>query len=247
LAAVRAAGASAVASHFSAAALHGLIDPEPDRYPEVTVLGRCAPRHPGIRAHRTSSLDRIDRITVTGVPATSVARTLLDLAAHVSEDGLRSLVRRAQGQRLVNTEQLGRALLRLGPRRGSRKLATVIATGPAPTASLLEDVVLDLMLRGGLEHPDVNRPLIVGGRRVIPDFRWARQRLIVEADGAAWHETAISREADSERQALLEASGERVVRITWGQAVTEPARTLTRLRAAGAPLAESAVSRRDDD
>ena len=50
-----------------------------------------------------------------------------------------------------------------------------------------------------------------------------------------WHDHPIAREDDAQRQALLEASGERVLRVTWAQAVGEPERTLERLRAAGAP------------
>jgi hypothetical protein len=34
-----------------------------------------------------------------------------------------------------------------------------------------EDVVLDLLLDAGFEHPDVNKPMVVDGR-VVPDFRW---------------------------------------------------------------------------
>ena len=41
--------------------------------------------------------------------------------------------------------------------------------------------MLDLLLRGGLPHPEVNMPLVCLGRRVIPDFRWPRQRLVLEA------------------------------------------------------------------
>jgi very-short-patch-repair endonuclease len=57
----------------------------------------------------------------------------------------------------------------------------------------------------------------------------------VEADGAAWHQDPIARADDAERQALLEAHGERVVRVTWAQAVGRRAQTLARLKAAGAP------------
>ena len=126
---------------------------------------------------------------------------------------------------------------RLGRRPGVGNLARIVATGPAPTRSVLEDVLLDLLLRGGLAHPDVNVPLILAGQRVIPDFRWAEQHLVVEADGAAWHDHKLAREDDAARQALLEAHGERVVRVTWDQAVARPAQTLSRIRAAGAPTA----------
>ena len=96
--------------------------------------------------------------------------------------------------------------------------------------------MLDLMLRGGLAHPQVNEPLRLSGRRVVPDFRWPEQRLVVEADGAAWHDNQLAREDDAERQALLEAHGERVLRVTWDQAIARRA-DAARIRAAGAPLA----------
>ena len=69
-----------------------------------------------------------------------------------------------------------------------------------------------------MARPHVNVPLIVAGRRVIPDFRWPELQLIVEADGAAWHDDKLAREDDAERQALLEANGERVLRVTWAEA-----------------------------
>ena len=95
--------------------------------------------------------------------------------------------------------------------------------------------MLDLIVRGGLQPPEVNVPLVLSGRRIVPDFRWPAQRLVVEADGAAWHDHRIAREDDAERQALLEDHGERVLRVTWEQAVARPDQTLRRLRAAGAP------------
>jgi very-short-patch-repair endonuclease len=113
----------------------------------------------------------------------------------------------------------------------------VIAEGPAPTRSVLEDVVLDLILRGGFAHPDVNKPMRINGRRVVPDLRWPDQRLIVEADGGSWHTGPVAERDDAERQALLEAHGERVLRVTWEQALTRPTQTLQRLRVAGAPQA----------
>ena len=76
---------------------------------------------------------------------------------------------------------------------------------------------------------------MLDGRRIVPDFRWPAQRLILEADGAAWHEHRVAREDDAARQALLERHGERVLRVTWRQAVARPEETLARLRAAGAP------------
>jgi very-short-patch-repair endonuclease len=61
------------------------------------------------------------------------------------------------------------------------------------------------------------------------------QRLVVEADGAEWHDERLAREDDADRQAILEAHGERVIRVTWAQTVREWRQTLARLTRAGAP------------
>jgi hypothetical protein len=185
--------------------------------------------------HRTERLDDIDIRRRYGIPVTSPARTLVDLAAVLPPKGLRRATREALAQGLVTVPQLAEALRRLQPCRGSANLTAIVAKGHVPTRSELEDAVLDLILSGGHEHPDVNVPLRLDGRRVVPDFRWPAQRLVIEADGAVWHDNQLAREDDAERQALLEASGERVVRVTWDQAIAQPKQTLERLRAAGAP------------
>ena len=238
LAAVKACGPGAVLSHMSAAMLWEFVEPDEDRYPEVTVIGAGTRVRRGLRVHRTVDLADRDRRRTQGISLTSPARTLLDIAVRLDGRPLRSAVRRAQGMGSVNVRQICEVIARLGPRKGSRRLATIVAEGPAPTRTVLEDVVLDLLLAGGFARPDVNQPLRVEGRRLVPDFRWPEQRLIVEADGRAWHDGKLAREDDAERQALLEASGERVVRVTWEQAIARPAQTLARLRAAGGPIAE---------
>ena len=234
LAAVKACGPDAVLSIFSAAALLGYVSWD-GRLPEVTVVREGTRVHRGIRVHRTQKLDPPDVGRCRGIPITSPARTLVDLASTLDYRRLRRAVRQAQSLRHVELRQITDTLARLGPRRGSRNLRMILATGPAPTRSDLEDAVLDLILGGGLEHPDVNVPLVLAGRRVVPDFRWPREKLVVEADGAAWHDHRLSREDDAERQALLEAHGERILRVTWEQAITRPRQTFARIRAAGAP------------
>jgi very-short-patch-repair endonuclease len=81
----------------------------------------------------------------------------------------------------------------------------------------------------------VNVPIVLDGRRVVPDFRWPEESLVVEADGAAWHDDPLARQEDAERQALLEAHGIRVLRVNWRQAVRGPAQVRARLASAGAP------------
>ena len=234
LAAAKACGSCAVVSHFAAAALFKLV-PWDGRHPEVTVPGTAPRAHRGVHVHRTRWLDPPDVTSYRGIPITSPARTLADLASSLNDRALRRAVRQALSMRRVELRDLTEVLARLGPRRGVRKLSAIVAAGPALTRSELEDTVLELIVAGGLVPPDVNVPLVIGGRRVIPDFRWPAERLVVEADGAAWHDDKLAREDDAERQALLEARGERVVRVTWDQAVSRPRQTLARLVAAGAP------------
>jgi hypothetical protein len=234
LAAVKACGQGAVLSHRSAAVLWGFWEGD-ERWPEVTIPGLGVRRVPGIVIHRSRFLGPHELTHVHGIPVTTAARTLIDLAATLDERRLRPAVRRAQGHRRLNLPQLLRAIDRLGPRRGSATLRRIVASGPAPTRTVLEDAVLDLLLSAGFEHPDVNKPLVLSGRRVVPDFRWPRQKLVIEADGGAWHDQKIAREDGAERQALLEAHGERVLRVTWAQAVRRPNATLARIGAAGAP------------
>lgn len=236
LAAVKACGTEAVLSHRSAAEHWGLIDSAPRRS-EVTVTSRYVRRHPGILVHRTSILMPQDRLRREAVPVTSAVRTVVDLAALLREGPPRAALRRAQGLRLLDLRHLMEALDRLGPRRGRARLTRLVADGVQPTRSVLEDVVLDLILGAGFAHPDVNKPLIVDGRRLVPDFGWPHERLVLEADGEAWHHGELAAEADGERQALLEAAGERILRVTWRQATGRRAETIARLRAAGAPAA----------
>lgn len=146
-------------------------------------------------------------------------------------------MRQAQAERATNVRLIAQTLGCAPRARGSRRLAAIIATGAAPTAGGDEDIVLDLVLQEGFAHPDVNRPLDVGHAIYYPDLRWPAQRLILEVD-SAWHDGPLANELDAERQADLEAAGERVLRTTAAQAITAPRRLARRLAAAGAPYTD---------
>ena len=144
LAAVKACGRGAVLSHHSAASLWGFLDWD-DRYPEVTVALARARTWPRIHQPPYATTPPASRVHhLTARPLTSRG---LDHGA------LRSATRRAQSLHRVNLRQLAAILASHRQRPGSARLARVVATGPAPTRSELEDAVLDLILRGGLAHP----------------------------------------------------------------------------------------------
>ncbi len=237
MAAVLAGGEDAKLSHWSCCALAGLVRWD-ERLIEVTVRGSGGRARDGIRFHRARRLDPRDVTRIHGIPTTTPARAILEIAPLLSDRRLKRLVRQAQAEKLATVRQFEATLRRANGPAGTKRIAAIIATGSAPTRSGHEDAVLDLVLAAGIDHPDVNRRLIVGSATertpYFPDLRWPRQRLILEID-SAWHDGKVAQELDAARQAELEAAGERVLRTTLAQAQAQPRQLIARLLAAGAP------------
>lgn len=204
---------------------------------DVTAPGGGSRHRPGIRFHRSRCIDARDTTRRRGIPTTTAARALLEIAPQLSDRRLTRAVRQAQVERVTSTRQIAEMLGRANGHRAVRRIAAIIATGPAPTASGDEDAVLDLLLAHGLEHPVVNQSLVVAGHSYVPDLRWPTQRVILEID-SAWHDDPLSQRLDAERQADLQAAGERVVRTRREHALADPRRLVRRLVAAGAPYTD---------
>src|SRR5690348_13192297 len=84
LAAILACGDGALLSHHSATGVWS-VRPFPDGDVDVTVVGKeTGRRRRGIRVHRTSQLQPREIVRHQGIPITSPARTLLDIAPEVS-------------------------------------------------------------------------------------------------------------------------------------------------------------------
>lgn len=186
--------------------------------------------------HRTADLRDVDRRELDGIPVTSAPRSLIDLGAVVGPHALRAALRRAMGAGHVTARLLGLALERYPGRRGVGEVRRAFDFGMAPTKSDRESDVLDIIVAAGLLRPAVNRRLVLGGRPVIPDFRWPVEQLILEVDSTTWHENPLAWADDADRQALLEASGETVLRVHRRDAVLAPSALVGRLLEAGAPI-----------
>ncbi len=86
-------GVRAAVSHFSAAALHGLDGfCVPPKVPEILCHHGRAVRVPGALVRRSTSLPKSDVLHVEGIPCTTLARTVCDLAPRVSCDDLVRLI-----------------------------------------------------------------------------------------------------------------------------------------------------------
>jgi len=176
---------------------------------------------PGVTLHTTRDLPHEDRTEVRGIPVTTVARTLVDLADLLDTDRLTRAVNEAEVLRLLDMRALTAALARANGRRGVGRLRVVLAEpSPGSTRSELETRFVALCRRGGLDPPRTNALLDLDGRQVEVDALWTRERLVAELDGAAFHQTRRAFHQDRRRDAGLAAAGYVVVRFTW-QSVTQ--------------------------
>jgi hypothetical protein len=224
MAAVLACGARAVLSHRSAAALWGV---RPTSRPtiDVTVGHQTRRARPGIDIHRTRSLAPRDATSYRGIPCTTVARTLLDLAEVVDRRSLERGFEQAEILRLLDLHALVEVLDRAAGRRGVPAVRSILAgyqDGRPLTRSELEKRFLAVCERGGIPQPTVNAWVPFGGSGAEVDFSWPEQRLIAEADGYRTHGTRGAFERDRSRDRQLVLAGWRVVRFTWRQLATDP-------------------------
>lgn len=229
LAAVLACGAGAALSHRSAADLWGL-RPSAARL-EVTV-SRGGRRLPGITTHPTRMLDPRDFTVEHGIRVTTIARTLLDLAAVLAPNDLLVAIDRAERLRILDLAAVNELLLRARGRRGARALGRAIAAyRPSTQKSELERRFRELIERtADIPHPSFNAltQAETGAHEV--DALWQQHRLAVQLDGFAFHHTRRDKERDAATDADLELAGYQVLRLTWDDVTINAERALRRLR-----------------
>jgi hypothetical protein len=169
-----------------------------------------------IRPHRSRSLDAGDTTTHQGIPVTSVARTLLDLAATVKPDRLERALAQAEQLELYDHKAITELLARANGHRGKAALTEATAHDPKLTRSEWEVRLLKLVRAAGLPEPLVNLTLDAPDYgECKPDFHWPSHDLIVETDGWQSHRTRAAFERDRAKDGALTAAGYRVVRLTW--------------------------------
>jgi very-short-patch-repair endonuclease/predicted transcriptional regulator of viral defense system len=228
MAALLSSGDGSVVSHRSSALLWRLSANESWRTPvEVTVPGRDPGVKPGIRAYRVRALDRRDVRRVRGVPVTSPARTLLDLAGILPLEVVESAFAEARVRKLVSDKAVAEQLERGRGRRGAAALRRLLdlERGPALTRSEAERKLVKLLRAAALPAPEVNAWV---GRFPV-DFLWRGPRVIVEVDGRAYHSSARAFERDRERDAILVSGGYVVIRITWRQLIASTKAVIARI------------------
>jgi Transcriptional regulator, AbiEi antitoxin/Protein of unknown function (DUF559) len=216
-AAVLAYAPDGVLSHLSAGAAWAIV-----RSSALHVTaGGGRTRRPGIVFHQRR-LPADEVTALDGLPITTPARTLLDLAAGgLKRTRLELAVDAAERQRLLDFADLHELLARYPGRPGTPSLKAVLASysDPHDVRSELEALLIELCDAHGLPRPSEN--CSIEGR--VRDFSWPSQRLVVEADSYAWHRSPAALNADRERDVELTLAGWRVLRFTHTQITRRPA------------------------
>ncbi|GAB3119065.1 type IV toxin-antitoxin system AbiEi family antitoxin domain-containing protein [Glaciibacter psychrotolerans] len=191
-----------VLSHLSAAVIHGLpiVGPWPTTVHthEPDAAGGNSSRY--VTSHRGGLV--AEPVRVDGMLATSLARTVIDVAAHssfltgvgVADQALRREAERAEQERqrgvrglpTLTKDGLREELARVNPRVGVRKVERVINFANSGAANVGESLSRVRIFELGFEVPEVQVHFRGGdGRDYWVDFFWRGVRKIGEFDG--WH------------------------------------------------------------
>ena len=218
LAVVLRAGDGAVASHFSAAALHRFPDSMRETL-EVTAHPGTHPKIKGIRVHRPARLPDHDVSVVGGIPTTSYARTLVDCTGCCSLGQIARALDAGLVRRDVTLWSVERSLTALGqgPGRHPSKLWTLIAergTEAITSESRPEIRMLRVLSAGGLPQPVQQHWVRVGGESYRLDLAYPEVKVAIEYDGWETHSSRSSFDSDRRRDRLLQLDGWVVLRLT---------------------------------
>ncbi|CAN5571171.1 type IV toxin-antitoxin system AbiEi family antitoxin domain-containing protein [soil metagenome] len=185
--------------------------------------------------HETRRLDPIDHAEVDGIPVTSVARTLIDLAGVLPYERLVQALDDAERRRLVSPAELEARFGDLAKRgrKGTKLLRAVLAARSGTVhESDFRRRVERLLLAAGLPFPalehEVRRP---DGWRARLDLAYPERRLAIELDGRLAH-GATRFQADRLRQNQLVLLGWTVLRFTWQDLTERPDRLIAVVRTA---------------
>jgi very-short-patch-repair endonuclease len=224
LAAVLACGDGALLSGCAAGHLLGLLRGAPP-HPDVTAPTERRVR--GVRTRRSRTPAPDDATIWNGVPVTTPARTLVDMAADLGVAKLARACHEAGVRYRTTPAEVEAVLVGRPTSPGAGKLRPIMRGEVRVTLSPLESRFLERLRDARLPLPVTNR--VVGGRRV--DCRWPEQRLTVELDSYRYHSSRHAWEQDRRREREARDRGDEFRRYTRDEVFEDPWLMLTELRA----------------
>jgi very-short-patch-repair endonuclease len=180
----------------------------------------------GVTTRRSRKIDRQDATTWRGIPTTTPARTVVDLAATLPASQLSRACHEAEIRHGTTPTHIEAVLERRPQSPGATKLRRILRGEVHVTLSKLEARFLARLRKSNLPLPQTNRP--AGTRRV--DCRWPEHRLTVELDGYHYHHSRHAWEQDREREREARTRGDEFRRYTYADVVEDPAYMLGDLR-----------------
>jgi predicted transcriptional regulator of viral defense system len=226
MAAVLACGSGAVLSHRSAARLHGLQNYDYGRI-DVTVPKRSQRTHSGVAVHTSTTLTDADVTVVNGIPTTTIARTLFDVADLITARQLERAFDQADAMHALDLNEIRDQVARNPTRPAAKAVKHLLKThyiGSTPTENEFEEKFL--ALTRSLKLPDPTPQFWIdpgdGEPPIRADFAWPDRKIVVETDGRRTHGTRHAFESDRRRDQRLIAAGWRVIRTTWTQLTHRP-------------------------
>jgi Protein of unknown function (DUF559) len=230
MAATLACGPRSVLSHAPAAALSGLRGSSATMI-DVTSPNRRGRYHRGIRIHGADTLREADRTEIGGIPCTTVARLIVDLAGVLALQPLEYLIHRAQTKGVFSRDELCAVVDYAPSRRGTANVRRILGLSRPEEDELnseLERRLFRICVAQGFPLPEVNKWVASeqgGGFEV--DFCWPEHGLIVETDGRRFHGSSRALENDPHRDRMLTLVGWTVIRFTYRD-LTERSREVAR-------------------
>ncbi len=225
MAAVLACGPGAVVSHNSAAALWRMR--KPDGITHVSIPATRRSRRSNI--HRRTDFTADDLTRRYGIPVTTPATTLIDLAATLTRRQLDAAMVEADKRDLVTPSLLQSTLARAPRRPGAKQMRALLRDWTFTlTDSELERLFIPIALGAGLPHPETQAK--VNGYDV--DFFFRDLGLVVETDGGRFHRTAAQQTKDRLRDQRHLIAGLTPVRFTHHQIAHDAGHVERVLRAA---------------
>ena len=217
-----------LASHRSAAALHGVDGFRLGRV-ELTVPRGKRPSMDAVTLHSSNQMSLAESTRRWGVPCTSPARTVLDLAAVVSRKRLDRTIDAVLRDRLLRPSDLY-GVLALHARRGRNgsaafrcALESRLGDDPVPLSEWSR-MVEELLVDAGLARPRLEyRICAVGGRLLAQvDLAYPARRVAIELDSVRFHLNRVSFVADAQRRNRLTLAGWTVLSFTWDDYINRP-------------------------
>jgi very-short-patch-repair endonuclease len=214
----------AVVSHEAAAQIHGL--PKVQRGKStVLVHSRTTHDFPEVIVRRCHDLLEEHVVKEIDLPVTSIARTIVDLAPHVSQRHLSSILASLIVERRVRTDDVWAVVDQVARRGkpGIAKMRAVLAErdeGPRD-GTPLERLGASVLRDFGLPEPRFEYPMPWKLERRF-DAAYPGAKLAIEWDSRRWHDDpdAFERDRRRDREALLH--GWKVVRFTWRDLTERP-------------------------